>query len=350
MVGDQHFLALGHHPTASLRTAHRNALDRVLKLRHADLLLGAPRRQDGALIDRVGQVGARETWRQLRQNIKVDVVGQRLALGVDLEHLNAAFDIRRIEHYLAIEATGADQRRVEHVGAVGRRDHDHVGVGVKAVHLDQDLVERLLALVVRAAQASTTLAADRVDLVDEDDARRVALGLIEQVAHAAGAHTDEHLDELRAGDREERHAGLARHRAREQRLAGAGRADHQDAARDARAQRRELIGKLEELNHLGQILFGLFLAGDIGEGDRRLVAGEHARAALAERERLVVRALRLAHEEDEEADHQQERQQDGEDIQQPTPGRRALDVHLDGVERHVGVDEQFGDTIIGLQP
>jgi hypothetical protein len=64
----------------------------------------------------------------------------------------------------------------------------------------------------------------------------VPLGLVEQVADAAGADADEHLDELRAGDAEERDARLAGDRAGHQRLAGAGRADEQDAARDARAE------------------------------------------------------------------------------------------------------------------
>ena len=66
---------------------------------------------------------------------------------------------------------GTQQRRIEHVGAVGRGDQDDAGVRIEAVHLDQQLVERLLALVVTAAQAGAALAADRVDLVDEDDAR-----------------------------------------------------------------------------------------------------------------------------------------------------------------------------------
>jgi len=43
--------------------------------------------------------------------------------------------------------------------------------------------------------AGAAFAADGVDLVDEDDARRDALGLVEQIAHAAGADADEHFDE-----------------------------------------------------------------------------------------------------------------------------------------------------------
>jgi hypothetical protein len=141
---------------------------------------------------------------------------------------------------------------------------------------------------VAAAQAGAALAADRVDLVDEDDARRVALGLVEQVAHAAGADADEHLDELRAGDAEEGHARLAGDGAREERLARAGRADQQHAARDARAELVELLGVLQELDDLLQLGLGLVHAGHVAEGDDGLVAQEHARPALAEAHRLVV--------------------------------------------------------------
>ena len=149
---------------------------------------------------------------------------ERLALGVDLQDRDAALHVRAVEDDLAVEAAGPQERRVEDVGPVGGGDDDHVGVRVEAVHLDQDLVEGLLALVVAAAEAGAALAADRVDLVHEDDARAVALGLVEQVAHAAGADADEHLDELGAGDAEEGHAGLAGDGAGHERLAGARRA------------------------------------------------------------------------------------------------------------------------------
>jgi hypothetical protein len=65
---------------------------------------------------------------------------------------------------------------------------------------------------VPAAEAAPAMATDGVDLVDEDDRRRRLLGLFEQVAHAARADADEHLDEVGAGDREERHARPHRRR------------------------------------------------------------------------------------------------------------------------------------------
>ena len=126
-----------------------------------------------------------------------------------LQDLLAAAHVGQRHDDLAVEAARAQQRRIEHVRTVGRGDDDDAFVALEAVHLDQQLVQRLLALVVTAAEAGAAMAADRVDLVDEDDAGRVLLGLLEHVAHARGADADEHLDEVGAGDREERHLGLA---------------------------------------------------------------------------------------------------------------------------------------------
>src|SRR3546814_18172821 len=80
------------------------------------------------------------------------------------------------------------------------------------------------------------MAADRVDFVDEDDARRVALRLFEHVADAARTHTDEHFDEVRTRDGEDGDARLPRDRAGEQGLAGAGRAAEQSALRNLAAE------------------------------------------------------------------------------------------------------------------
>src|SRR5207244_6183920 len=126
-------------------------------------------------------------------------------------------------------------------------DEDDGVLQLEALHLDEQLVQRLLTLVVAASETGATVPADGVDLVHEDDARRRLLRLLEQVAHAGGADADEHLDEVGARDREERHARLPRDRAREQRLTGAGRPVEEDALRDPRAQRLELLRVLEEL-------------------------------------------------------------------------------------------------------
>ena len=145
----------------------------------------------------------------------------------------AAVAVGRRDQDLAVEAAGAQQRLVELVDVVGGGDHDHrPGVPLEAVELDQQLVQRLLALAGAAvAAAAAAGAADRVELVDEDHRAAGLARLLEEAADAGGAAADEHLDEARARGGEEVDAGLGGDRAGEHRLAGAGRAVEEDAAR-----------------------------------------------------------------------------------------------------------------------
>ena len=153
-----------------------------------------------------------------------------------LENAFAAAEIGRVDDDLPVEAARTQQRRIEHVGTVRRGDEDHAVVGLEAVHLDEQLIERLLALVVTAAQAGAAVAADRVDFVDEDDAGRVRLALLEEIAHAARADADEHLDEVGARHLEERTSGFTGDGAGEQRLARSRRTDEQRTLRQTTAE------------------------------------------------------------------------------------------------------------------
>ena len=152
------------------------------------------------------------------------------------------------------------------------------------------------------------MATDRVDFVDEDDARRILLGLLEHVAHAASADADEHLDEVRARNGEERHIRLAGDGAGEQRLAGAGRADQQQAARDAPAEPLEFAGIAQEFDDLLQVELGLVDARHVLEGHAAVRLGQKLGAALAEAERLAAGALHLPRQENPHADQRHERQ------------------------------------------
>jgi hypothetical protein len=165
---------------------------------------------------------------------------------VHVQDLLAASDVGQRHIHLAVKAPWAQQGGVQNVGAVGGGHHDHAQVGLEAVHLDQHLVQRLLALVVATAQACATLAAHGVDFVDEDDAGSVLLGVLEHVAYAGRAHADEHFHEVGTRDAEERHLGLARNGLGQQRLAGARRADQQQTARNAPAQLLKLAGSFRK--------------------------------------------------------------------------------------------------------
>ncbi len=225
-----------------------------------------------------------------------------------VQDLLTATDVGQRDIHLAVETAGAQQGGIQDVRAVRGRHDDHAEVGLEAVHLDQHLVEGLLAFVIAATEAGAALTADRIDFVDEDDAGGVLLGVLEHVAHAGRAHADEHLDEVGTGDGEERYLGFAGDRLGQQGLAGAGWADEQQAAWNTSAELLELGRVLQEVDDLLHLFLGLVASGDVGEGDGVVVLVEHAGLAFAEAERpALAAALHLSHEVDPDADQQQHR-------------------------------------------
>ena len=185
------------------------------------------------------------------------------------------------------------------------------------------MVEGLFALVVSAAETCAAVTADRVDLVDEDDAGCVLLALLKEVADARSADADKHLDEVRTGDGEEGYVGFASDCAGEQGLAGARRSDEQDALGDAAPETLEFLGLAQKLDDLLELFLGFVDAGDILEGDLLLLHGEQPGARLAKAHGLVSAGLHLPHHEQEQAEQERYGQQRDDGVH-PDAGRLIL--------------------------
>ena len=131
--------------------AEEELLERVGEVAHLDLVVFSFGCQQRRLVGEVREIGADHPGRARRELVEVDVVGERHRARVDLEDLGAPAAIGRLHGDAAIEAPRAQQRRVEDVGPVGRGEHDDGLSRFEAVELGEDLVERLLALVVGTA-------------------------------------------------------------------------------------------------------------------------------------------------------------------------------------------------------
>ncbi len=142
---------LRRHNAAALFGAghylHRGLFD-VL---HRNGLAVAARRQQGGLVDEVFQIRARKARRALGDHAQRHIRSQRLFAGMHLEDVLTALHVRQAHIHLAVEAARAQQRLIQDIRTVGGSHHDDAVVGLKAVHLHQQLVQGLLALVVAAA-------------------------------------------------------------------------------------------------------------------------------------------------------------------------------------------------------
>src|SRR5713226_5444922 len=111
----------------------------------------------------------------------------------------AATSFGEIYRDLPVETPRSQQGWIEHVRAVrGGQDNDGL-VGLEAIHFHQQLLQRLFPLIIAGeSRCATARAPNRVDFIDKYDARRVLLGLLKEIAHAAGSDPNEEFNKVGA--------------------------------------------------------------------------------------------------------------------------------------------------------
>lgn len=86
---------------------------------------------------------------------------------MDPEDLLAALDVGQAYIDLAVKTARTQQRLIQDIRTVRGGHNDNAVVGVKTVHLDQQLVQGLLTLIVAAAKTCAALTAYSIDLIDK---------------------------------------------------------------------------------------------------------------------------------------------------------------------------------------
>src|SRR5688500_3295542 len=318
--------------TVLLFEPRNDPIRRGFNVLHLHLVLIVPRCQQCGLVQEIGEVGTHEAGRPPCNHREVDVGRENDLLCVNLEDRFAAFHVRAVHYDLAVEAAGPQQGGIQDFRTIGRRHDDHGFARIEAIHLDQKLIQRLLTLVMSTHRAADPAGlAQCVQLIDEDNARRLRLGLLEQVAHTRGTNAHEHLDELGAIDREEGHAGFPRDRAREQRLPGTRWPDQQHSFRYLGSESHELVGRLQELDDLDQLLLRLIRPGNIVERDTGARFAEYPRAILSQRHYALRRIHAPQHPEPREDDDRRRQQQ--VDVLAEPALRRARILHALAIEQ-----------------
>mmetsp|Transcript_9838 Transcript_9838/g.25932 ORF Transcript_9838/g.25932 Transcript_9838/m.25932 type:complete len:320 (+) Transcript_9838:136-1095(+) len=210
------------------------------------------------------QVGAREALGAVGDLVEADVLGHRRLARVRVQDGHAARVVGERHVDELVQPAGARHRRVEHVGPVGGAEDEDVLRGAHAVDLGQNLVDDAVTRLTAAGGGAARLC-DRVDLVEEEDARRRSTRLVEELAHVGFGLAEPHGEELGPLDGDEVGLALVRHRLGHQRLAAAGRAVHEHALRGGHAELAKLALVADrELDRLHQLALNELEAAHVG--------------------------------------------------------------------------------------
>ena len=256
-------------------------VDRIVKVGHQYLRMSVADGKQGCFVYDVCKVGARKPDGTVRKRFEVDFGVEFDVLRVNAQDFFPAFYVGAFDRNLPVKAAGAQQRGVENVGTVRRGKNYQAFFVVEAVHFDQQLIERLLPLVVAAAYRIDAAFTDGVQFVDKDNARCFVARLLKKVAHAACADADKHFDKVRTGNAKKRNAGFARNGARQKRFTRSRRADQKHALRNLSADFGIFLRRLQKVDYFNQFFFRFVNAGNIGKTGRNLAFFYRSRAALS---------------------------------------------------------------------
>ena len=335
VIGD-HVQILFAQDQWSLR-ADKNLIQRLVEAVLRDGVQVAARCQQRSLVDQVGEISAYHARCAASDGNQIDIFGQWHIARVNLQDCQAAVPVGTFYCDAAVKAARTQQGFIESVRPVGRGDDYHCLARIKAIHLYQQLVERLFALVV-AIDAGPTLAAYGVDFIDEDDTRRSFFGLIKQVAHAARAHANQHLYKLGTADGEERHTSFTGYRTGQQGFTSSRRTYKQHTAWNPATEFLEFSRRLQKFDYFYQVIFGLVNTCYIREGRAGTVFQYHLCPALAEAEDVLLPLRGTARDEEEYADHQYPGQEVDEDREPETIITRCFCLVADMI-----IIQQFGE-------
>ena len=150
VIGGHQLVVVVHHASTLLRAGDDAVNGLVNGAVIDEVSVGASGQQRG-LVQDIGKVGAGEARGSLSDRVEVDIIGQRLAFGVNTQDGLTPLEIRGFNRDLSVEASRTQQRRVKNIGAVRCRDEDQIRGIVKTIHLNQELVESLVAFIGAAA-------------------------------------------------------------------------------------------------------------------------------------------------------------------------------------------------------
>ena len=175
--------------------------------------------------------------------------------------------VGRVDGDAAVEAPGPQQRGIEDLGPVGRGEHDHALGAGEAVHLGEDLVERLLALVV-AAERRRPPPRER-PMASSSSMKMIAGAAFlacskRSRTRLAPTPTIISMNSEAESEKNGTSASPATARASSV-LPVPGGPRQQHALGDRRAEAAVLVGVLEEVDDLDELLLGLVDAGDVVE-------------------------------------------------------------------------------------
>mmetsp|Transcript_11256 Transcript_11256/g.23560 ORF Transcript_11256/g.23560 Transcript_11256/m.23560 type:complete len:202 (-) Transcript_11256:1072-1677(-) len=182
--------------TSLLLQTNHDPVNCPINLLPSNSRFASPCCRNGSLIHQVLQLSTTEARRPPCNGLKINIWFKWLAPCMHSKDSLSALEIRQINSNLPVKPSWPQQCIVQNVHPVSSCNGDNTWIAIKTIHLNQDLVDGLLPLIIPSSKACATLTPNCINLINENDARCILLRLGENIPHTGSSHTNKHLHKL----------------------------------------------------------------------------------------------------------------------------------------------------------
>mmetsp|Transcript_3420 Transcript_3420/g.5643 ORF Transcript_3420/g.5643 Transcript_3420/m.5643 type:complete len:320 (+) Transcript_3420:2563-3522(+) len=176
---------------------------------------------------------------------------------------SSSLEVGKPNGNLSVKTSRTQQGLIQNIHTVSSGNGDDSGVTIESVHLYQNLVNSLFTLVITSGKTSTTLTSNGINLIDENNARSILLGLGENITDTGSTHSNKHLNELGTGDGDEGNSSLTSDGLGKKSLTCSGRTIQDNSSGNSAPVLRVNLRLLQKVNNLSQFQLGSITSGDI---------------------------------------------------------------------------------------
>ena len=138
MICGQFFIRVTN--LAHLARAHHNLINCFVHVFACDIGMIHTNGVQCSLVQKVFKVRPRKARCAARNIHQIDIRRQFNTVRIKVQNLFAAVRIGQFNIYLAVKATGAQQRRVQHINTVRRPKDDYTRIICETIHFNQQLI------------------------------------------------------------------------------------------------------------------------------------------------------------------------------------------------------------------
>src|SRR4030042_254729 len=186
---------------------------------------------------------------------------------MDFQNLLSTIDIGSVDHHMTVESPGSEKSGIQNLRSVGGGHDNHPWIGVKTIHLRQELIECLLLFVVSPHGIDPARLSEGIQFVNENNTGSMVLSLSKEVPDSCCSHSDNSLYDIKTTNGEKRDVRLSSHGSGEQGFSCSRHSHQEDSFRNLPTEALKLSRRFKKLHNLFHFLFRLINSSHIGKGD-----------------------------------------------------------------------------------